>query len=90
MKPFDLHGLKTYELGTRPSKVFREDLGRPVDALPYQGGYAVADEQLGLVLIPSGSRPAQKTTPSCYPARHAHPALVLPSLALTSRVTLRA
>jgi sugar lactone lactonase YvrE len=37
-------------------------LGRPVDALPYQGGYAVADEQLGLVLIPSGSRPAQKTT----------------------------
>ena len=31
MKPFDLHGLKTYELGTRPSKVFREDLGHPVD-----------------------------------------------------------
>jgi deoxyhypusine synthase len=32
MKPFDLHGLKTYDLGSRPSKVFREDLGRPVDA----------------------------------------------------------
>lgn len=32
MKPFDLHGLKTYELGSRPSKVFCEDLGRPVDA----------------------------------------------------------
>ncbi len=28
--PFDLHGLKTYELQTRPSKVFVEDLGRPL------------------------------------------------------------
>lgn len=32
MKPFDLHGLKTYELKSRPSKVFYEDLGHPVDA----------------------------------------------------------
>lgn len=32
MKPFDLHGLKTYDLASRPSKVFYEDLGRPVDA----------------------------------------------------------
>jgi deoxyhypusine synthase len=30
--PFDLHGLKTYELKSRPSKVFYEDLGRPVAA----------------------------------------------------------
>jgi hypothetical protein len=30
MKPFDLHGLKTYELQCRPSKVFVEDLGRPL------------------------------------------------------------
>jgi hypothetical protein len=30
MKPFDLHGLKTYDLLSRPSKVFAEDLGRPV------------------------------------------------------------
>ncbi len=30
--PFDLHGLKTYELNARPSKVFVEDLGRPVEA----------------------------------------------------------
>src|SRR5437763_15154439 len=30
MKPFDLHGLKTYELQSRPSKVFVEDLGRPL------------------------------------------------------------
>jgi hypothetical protein len=30
--PFDLHGLKTYELSSRPSKVFVEDLGRPVEA----------------------------------------------------------
>src|SRR5262245_58176616 len=29
MKPFDLHGLKTYDLASRPSKVFVEDLGRP-------------------------------------------------------------
>jgi hypothetical protein len=29
-KPFDLNGLKTYDLHTRPSKVFSEDLGRPV------------------------------------------------------------
>src|SRR5437868_1094212 len=38
MKPFDLHGLKTYDLASRPSKVFVEDLGRPVEA-----GAAVAD-----------------------------------------------
>jgi deoxyhypusine synthase len=28
----DLHGLQTYELQSRPSKVFVEDLGRPLDA----------------------------------------------------------
>jgi hypothetical protein len=32
MKPFDLNGLKTYDLTSRPSKVFHEDLGRPLDA----------------------------------------------------------
>ncbi len=32
VKPFDLHGLRTYELPTRPSKVFVEDLGRPLTA----------------------------------------------------------
>jgi hypothetical protein len=32
MKPFDLNGLKTYELRSRPSKVFVEDLGQPVSA----------------------------------------------------------
>ena len=31
-KPLDLHGLQTYELKSRPSKVFQEDLGRPVHA----------------------------------------------------------
>jgi hypothetical protein len=31
-KPFDLHGLKTYELKCRPSKVFVEDLGHPLEA----------------------------------------------------------
>ena len=30
-QPLDLHGLKTYELKSRPSKVFIEDLGHPVD-----------------------------------------------------------
>jgi deoxyhypusine synthase len=44
--PFDLQGLKTYELKSRPSKVFHEDLGRPaepsasvadwIDSLPHQ------------------------------------------------------
>jgi hypothetical protein len=32
MKPFDLNGLKTYDLESRPSKVFHEDLGKPVAA----------------------------------------------------------
>jgi hypothetical protein len=32
MKPFDLNGLTTYPLQSRPSKVFVEDLGRPVGA----------------------------------------------------------
>jgi hypothetical protein len=46
MKPFDLHGLKTYELRDRPCKVFRNDLGKTIaasatvadliDALPHQ------------------------------------------------------
>ena len=30
MKPFDLNGLKTYDLESRPSKVFHEDLGQPL------------------------------------------------------------
>jgi len=32
MKPFDLHGLKTCDLASRPSKVFVEDLGQPMAA----------------------------------------------------------
>ncbi len=38
LAPFDLHGLKTYELASRPSKVFHDDLGHPVEA-----GVALAD-----------------------------------------------
>ena len=30
LKPYDLSGLKTYDLTSRPSKVFHDDLGRPV------------------------------------------------------------
>src|SRR5262245_11502052 len=30
MPPFELHGLRTYDLASRPSKVFHEDLGRPL------------------------------------------------------------
>lgn len=30
--PFNLTGLKTYDLKSRPSKVFHEDLGKPVEA----------------------------------------------------------
>jgi hypothetical protein len=32
MAPFDLQGLQTYELKSRPCKVFHEDLGRPAAA----------------------------------------------------------
>jgi hypothetical protein len=45
-RPFDLNGLKTYDLASRPSKVFHDDLGKPLgpgatvrdwlDALPRQ------------------------------------------------------
>jgi hypothetical protein len=38
IEPIDLHDLKTYELTARPSKVFYEDLGRPLEA-----GSSVAD-----------------------------------------------
>lgn len=31
-RPLDLNGLKTYDLKSRPSKVFQEDLGQPLDA----------------------------------------------------------
>jgi hypothetical protein len=44
--PFDLHGLRTYDLQSRPSKVFVDDLGKPLapgatvenwlDSLPHQ------------------------------------------------------
>jgi hypothetical protein len=30
--PYDLHGLKTYDLTSRPSKVFHDELGKPVGA----------------------------------------------------------
>src|SRR5437660_4090107 len=39
MEPFDLHGLKTYDLASRPSKVFHEDLGRPVEATATVGDW---------------------------------------------------
>src|SRR5262245_37689415 len=31
-RPYDLNGLKTYDLTSRPSKVFHDDLGQPVSA----------------------------------------------------------
>lgn len=37
--PFDLHGLRTYELVSRPSKVFVEDLGSPVCPDSSVGGW---------------------------------------------------
>jgi deoxyhypusine synthase len=39
MKPLDLHGLKTYELQSRPSKVFIDDLGRPAPVDSSVGGW---------------------------------------------------
>jgi hypothetical protein len=48
MKPFDLNGLKTYELRSRPSKVFVEDLGRPADpAAPVGDWLDALPRQLG-------------------------------------------
>ena len=38
IKPLDLHGLKTIALKERPSKVFVEDVGRPVSP-----GSSIAD-----------------------------------------------
>ena len=32
LKPYDLAALKTYDLSSRPSKVFHDDLGQPVAA----------------------------------------------------------
>src|SRR5207249_3297508 len=32
LKPYDLAALQTYDLSSRPSKVFHDDLGQPVDA----------------------------------------------------------
>src|SRR5579862_9286801 len=32
LKPYDLAALKTYDLASRPSKVFHDDLGQPVEA----------------------------------------------------------
>src|SRR5215468_9720932 len=42
IEPIDLHGLKTYELASRPSKVFYEDLGRPVGAGASVGDWLAA------------------------------------------------
>jgi hypothetical protein len=45
--PFNLHGLKTYELGERPSKVFHDELGKPVRAgAPIQDWLAALPRQL--------------------------------------------
>src|SRR5215831_1610387 len=47
MQPFDLNGLRTYDLQSRPSKVFVTDLGRPVDpATPIADFFDVLPKQL--------------------------------------------
>src|SRR5438445_766553 len=43
-KPFDLHGLKTYDLASRASKVFHEDLGCPFAA----GSLVLAAHRAGI------------------------------------------
>lgn len=68
MKPFDLTGLKTYELASRPSKVFVDDLGTPlapgatvtdwIDSLPKQiAGNTVRRVRDHLVRCASQSNP---------------------------------
>ena len=59
MTPFDLRGLKTYDLLSRPSKVFIDDLGRPlaahagigdwIDSLPKQ--LAAAGASVGAIEV---------------------------------------
>src|SRR5438552_340348 len=44
-KPYDLAALKTYDLSSRPSKVFHDDLGQPVDAVAAHNG---AENDIGL------------------------------------------
>jgi len=43
-------------------RVLASGLGRPVDAVAYQGGYAVADEIASLVLIPAAGSPRSSFT----------------------------
>src|SRR4051812_39247846 len=68
MKPFDLTGLKTYQLASRPSKVFVDDLGTPlaagatvtdwIDSLPKQiAGNTVRRVRDHLVRCATQSRP---------------------------------
>jgi hypothetical protein len=50
MRPFDLTGLRTHELQSRPSKVFCTDLGRPVDPATSIGDWFESlPKQLGAV-----------------------------------------
>lgn len=46
-RPYDLHGLNTYDLVSRPSKVFHDDLGHPVSpTVPVQDWLASLPRQL--------------------------------------------
>jgi deoxyhypusine synthase len=48
LKPYDLAALKTYDLVSRPSKVFHDDLGKPVSPDTSVGGWlASLPRQLG-------------------------------------------
>jgi hypothetical protein len=50
MRPFDLTGLRTHELQSRPSKVFATDLGRPVEpTTPIGDWFDSLPKQLGAV-----------------------------------------
>lgn len=51
--PFDLHGLHTYDLQSRPSKVFVEDLGQPVTPATPVGSWL---DSLPQVLAANGLR----------------------------------
>jgi len=62
-KTFDLHGLKTYELKSRPSKVFHEDLGYPVGP-----GASVGDwlDSLPRLLAGNDLRSVARSFCRCY------------------------
>ena len=68
IKPFDLRGLKTYDLESRPSRVFHEDLGHPVEA-----GASLRDWLESLPHQLAGNHVRQVSEHLCRARQEGHP-----------------